>query len=227
MPGPVFPCAVRATAGASTISASILAALGTWMTANIASSRFGRALVAIRDAEVAAEAIGIAKPKLLMLVFLFGGAHGRRRGRPVRVAAVLHHARRLHLRAVGAVLHRHPDRRARLDPRAAARHHHADGAARIRRAAGGMVDLPLRGAAAGDRAGDPGRHRRPARLQEPPAAASSDRAIVPRPELLAQLLDAAAQAAAAHARGRRAAASAACAPSTGSTSRSARARCTA
>ena len=37
-------------------------------------SRFGRALIAIRDAEVAAEASGIAKPGLLMLVFLFSGA---------------------------------------------------------------------------------------------------------------------------------------------------------
>src|SRR3954452_854607 len=51
-----------------------LAAICTWMTANIAASRFGRALTAIRDAEVAAEASGIAKPKLLMLVFLFSGA---------------------------------------------------------------------------------------------------------------------------------------------------------
>jgi branched-chain amino acid transport system permease protein len=51
-----------------------LAAICTWMTANIAASRFGRALTAIRDAEVAAEACGIAKPALLVLVFLFSGA---------------------------------------------------------------------------------------------------------------------------------------------------------
>jgi ABC-type branched-subunit amino acid transport system ATPase component/ABC-type branched-subunit amino acid transport system permease subunit len=51
-----------------------LAALCTWMTANIAASRFGRALVAIRDAEVAAEACGISKPALLVTVFLFSGA---------------------------------------------------------------------------------------------------------------------------------------------------------
>ena len=44
------------------------------MTANIAQSRFGRALVAIRDAEVAAEATGISKPALLIAVFLFSGA---------------------------------------------------------------------------------------------------------------------------------------------------------
>jgi ABC-type branched-subunit amino acid transport system ATPase component/ABC-type branched-subunit amino acid transport system permease subunit len=51
-----------------------LAAICTWMTANIAASRFGRALTAIRDAEVAAEACGISKPVLLGAVFLFSGA---------------------------------------------------------------------------------------------------------------------------------------------------------
>jgi branched-chain amino acid transport system permease protein len=51
-----------------------LAAICTWMTSNIAGSRFGRALTAIRDAEVAAEACGIAKPALLGAVFLFSGA---------------------------------------------------------------------------------------------------------------------------------------------------------
>ena len=51
-----------------------LAAICTWMTANIAASRFGRALTAIRDAEVAAEASGISKSTLLGTVFLFSGA---------------------------------------------------------------------------------------------------------------------------------------------------------
>jgi ABC-type branched-subunit amino acid transport system ATPase component/ABC-type branched-subunit amino acid transport system permease subunit len=51
-----------------------LAALCTWMTANVAHSRFGRGLVAVRDAEVAAEATGIAKANLLITVFLFSGA---------------------------------------------------------------------------------------------------------------------------------------------------------
>src|SRR6185437_7261991 len=51
-----------------------LAAICTWMTANIAASRFGRALTAIRDAEVAAEACGITKAGLLVAVFLFSGA---------------------------------------------------------------------------------------------------------------------------------------------------------
>jgi len=51
-----------------------LAAICTWMTMNIAASRFGRALTAIRDAEVAAEASGISKSTLLGTVFLFSGA---------------------------------------------------------------------------------------------------------------------------------------------------------
>jgi branched-chain amino acid transport system permease protein len=51
-----------------------LAALCTWMTLNIAASRFGRALVGLRDAEVAAEAMGISKTHLMVTVFLFSGA---------------------------------------------------------------------------------------------------------------------------------------------------------
>src|SRR5258706_325289 len=51
-----------------------LAAICTWMTSNIQASRFGRALTAIRDAEVAAEASGISKSALLGAVFLFSGA---------------------------------------------------------------------------------------------------------------------------------------------------------
>ncbi len=74
-PGPVFPWPFEPGWGFYYFC-FILAALATWMTANIAASRFGRALVAIRDAEVAAEASGIAKPKLLVAVFLFAGALG-------------------------------------------------------------------------------------------------------------------------------------------------------
>ena len=50
------------------------ACIATWITANIANSRFGRALVAVRDADVAAEATGIAKPPLLVMVFILAGA---------------------------------------------------------------------------------------------------------------------------------------------------------
>ncbi len=51
-----------------------LAVVFTLITANVAASRFGRALIATRDAEVAAEACGISKPQLLVSVFLFAGA---------------------------------------------------------------------------------------------------------------------------------------------------------
>jgi branched-chain amino acid transport system permease protein len=50
------------------------AAFCTWMSANVAHSRFGRALIAVRDAEVAAEAAGISKPRMLIAIFLFAGA---------------------------------------------------------------------------------------------------------------------------------------------------------
>ena len=73
VPGPVFPPPFSSQWGFYYFCLG-LAAICTWMTANIAASRFGRALVAIRDAEVAAEATGISKPHLLISVFLFGGA---------------------------------------------------------------------------------------------------------------------------------------------------------
>ncbi len=71
--GPVFPGPFSSQWGFYYFCL-LLAAICTWMTANIAGSRFGRGLVAIRDAEVAAEASGVAKPALLMTVFLFSGA---------------------------------------------------------------------------------------------------------------------------------------------------------
>jgi branched-chain amino acid transport system permease protein len=73
VPGPVFPEPFSSLWGFYYFCFG-LAAICTWMTANIAASRFGRALTAIRDAEVAAEASGISKPALLVAVFLFSGA---------------------------------------------------------------------------------------------------------------------------------------------------------
>ena len=73
VPGPVFPEPFSSLWGFYYFCFG-LAAICTWMTANIAASRFGRALTAIRDAEVAAEASGISKPALLVSVFLFSGA---------------------------------------------------------------------------------------------------------------------------------------------------------
>ena len=71
--GPSMPAPFDTTGGFYGLCLAA-AALCTWMTANIAGSRFGRALVAIRDAEVAAEATGISKAALLASVFLFSGA---------------------------------------------------------------------------------------------------------------------------------------------------------
>jgi branched-chain amino acid transport system permease protein len=73
VPGPIFPPPFDSQWGFYYFCFG-LAAICTWMTANIANSRFGRALTAIRDAEVAAEACGISKPALLIAVFLFSGA---------------------------------------------------------------------------------------------------------------------------------------------------------
>ncbi len=73
VPGPVFPPPFDSQWGFYYFCFG-LAAICTWMTFNVSASRFGRALTAIRDAEVAAEACGIAKPALLAVVFLFSGA---------------------------------------------------------------------------------------------------------------------------------------------------------
>jgi len=73
LPGPEFPAPFNTTKGFFYFCLGC-AVLGTWMTANVAHSRFGRALVAIRDAEVATESLGISKPKMLVSVFLLAGA---------------------------------------------------------------------------------------------------------------------------------------------------------
>jgi branched-chain amino acid transport system permease protein len=73
LPGPEFPAPLDTHAGFYYFCLAV-AAFCTWMTYNIAHSRFGRALIAIRDADVAAESTGISKPRLLVRVFLFAGA---------------------------------------------------------------------------------------------------------------------------------------------------------
>jgi ABC-type branched-subunit amino acid transport system ATPase component/ABC-type branched-subunit amino acid transport system permease subunit len=75
VPGPVLPAPFDTALGLFFFCLG-LAAFCTWMTANVAHSRFGRSLIAIRDADVMAEAVGIAKPALLTPVFLLGGALG-------------------------------------------------------------------------------------------------------------------------------------------------------
>ena len=73
LPGPELPAPFDTPAGLFWFCLAA-SALCTWMTFNVAHSRFGRALIAIRDADVAAEATGISKPRLLVTVFLFCGA---------------------------------------------------------------------------------------------------------------------------------------------------------
>jgi branched-chain amino acid transport system permease protein len=73
IPGPSMPAPLDSPWGFYFFCLA-LALLVTWMTCNISASRYGRSLVAIRDAEVAAESVGIYKPRLLIAVFLFSGA---------------------------------------------------------------------------------------------------------------------------------------------------------
>lgn len=71
--GPEFPAPFN-TAWGFYYLCLVFAGICTWMSANVGHSRFGRALIAIRDAEVAAEATGISKPRMLIAIFLFAGA---------------------------------------------------------------------------------------------------------------------------------------------------------
>ncbi|MFV0295218.1 MAG: ABC transporter permease subunit [Hyphomicrobiaceae bacterium] len=73
IPGPMLPEPFDTTWGLYGFCL-VVAVLATWVTANISASRFGRSLIAIRDAEVAAEAVGINKPRQLTNVFLLSGA---------------------------------------------------------------------------------------------------------------------------------------------------------
>ncbi|ERF83347.1 ATP-binding cassette domain-containing protein [Bradyrhizobium viridifuturi] len=71
--GPEFPAPFNTPWGFYALCTGF--AVGTtWLSANVARSRFGRALIAVRDAEVAAEASGISKPDMLIAIFLFAGA---------------------------------------------------------------------------------------------------------------------------------------------------------
>jgi branched-chain amino acid transport system ATP-binding protein/branched-chain amino acid transport system permease protein len=73
LPGPEFPAPLNTPWGFYVFCLAAAAA-ATWISSNVAHSRFGRALVAVRDADVAAEANGISKARLLVPVFLLGGA---------------------------------------------------------------------------------------------------------------------------------------------------------
>ena len=71
--GPEFPAPFNTAWGYYYLCIGF-AAICTWMSANVARSRFGRALIAVRDAEVAAESAGISKPRMLIAIFLLAGA---------------------------------------------------------------------------------------------------------------------------------------------------------
>ena len=73
VPGPTLPGPLATSLGFYLFCVAI-GALCAWMTLNLAASRFGRGLVALRDAEVAAEASGVSKARLLVAVFGFSGA---------------------------------------------------------------------------------------------------------------------------------------------------------
>jgi len=72
LPGPELPAPFDTHWGLFYLCLGI-AALTTWLASNIAQSRYGRALIAIRDADVAAEATGISKTRILVMIFLFSG----------------------------------------------------------------------------------------------------------------------------------------------------------
>jgi branched-chain amino acid transport system permease protein len=71
--GPEFPHPFDTASGFYALCIGF-AALTTWISANVGHSRFGRALIALRDAEVAAESAGISKQALLVAIFLLAGA---------------------------------------------------------------------------------------------------------------------------------------------------------
>ena len=73
LPGPAFAAPFDSAVGFYLLCVAV-AAVCTWMTLNVAASRFGRGLVALRDAEVAAEASGVRKAPLLLSIFLLSGA---------------------------------------------------------------------------------------------------------------------------------------------------------
>ena len=140
------------------------------MTSNVAHSRYGRALVAVRDADVAAEAVGIFKPRLLVTVFIFSGATAAFAGGLfARLQTyITPDAFTFDLSVLFFIAILIGGRGSILGP--LHRHHRPDAAAGICRAARGLVDLPLCRAAAGRRARRAGRHRGAARLREPQAA---------------------------------------------------------
>ncbi|WP_083228553.1 branched-chain amino acid ABC transporter ATP-binding protein/permease [Bordetella sp. H567] len=70
--GPALPAPFDTEMGLYYLCLAI-AGVCTVLTSNVARSRYGRGLIAVRDAEVAAEASGISKVRLLSLIFVLAG----------------------------------------------------------------------------------------------------------------------------------------------------------
>jgi branched-chain amino acid transport system permease protein len=72
LPGPVFPPPFDTPLGFYYLALA-MALLATYVLRNIAISNFGRGLVAVRDADVAAEAMGVPVVRLKLVTFTFSG----------------------------------------------------------------------------------------------------------------------------------------------------------
>lgn len=72
LPGPLFTAPFDSVAGFYYLVLGI-AALFSWLSLNIVGSMWGRALVSIRDSEVAAQAMGVPIFKAKLIVFVFSG----------------------------------------------------------------------------------------------------------------------------------------------------------
>lgn len=73
IPGPMFPGALGSVSGLYYVC-MVAAILCTWLTTNLAFSRYGRELVALRDAGVAAASCGLSNRRSLVPVLIFAGA---------------------------------------------------------------------------------------------------------------------------------------------------------
>lgn len=73
LPGPVFPAPFDSPVGFYALCFAA-AAVATYLLRNIAISHFGRGLVAMRDADVAAQAVGVPLARLKLTTFTFSGA---------------------------------------------------------------------------------------------------------------------------------------------------------
>jgi branched-chain amino acid transport system permease protein len=72
LPGPVFPAPFNTSVGFYYLVLG-MALVATYVLRNIAISNFGRGLIAVRDAEVAAEAMGVPVVRLKLVTFTLSG----------------------------------------------------------------------------------------------------------------------------------------------------------